>query len=111
MRRALSLISLSLSLTGCIALGSFTPAVQIADADKFVDRSQYRLAINLYTRAINSGRLTGIEAAEAHVKRGAAYFAWHESEGGDEEDLFLALQDFTLCARSSRGNIWRGECV
>src|SRR5215831_19466763 len=95
MCRALSLIVLCLSLTGCTARGYITPAVRIADADAAADRLQYRVAINLYTRAIDSGQVTGLEAAEARVKRGATHFAWSETQGGDEEELFLALQDFT----------------
>jgi tetratricopeptide (TPR) repeat protein len=94
MRRALSLIALSVSLTGCIALGSNTPAVLITDGDTAVARSQYGFAITIYTRAIDSGRLTGLEAAEAYLKRGAAHSARSEVQGEDEGELFLALQDF-----------------
>jgi tetratricopeptide (TPR) repeat protein len=76
--------------------GRMVPSVDVADGDAAFQRSQYRTAIGLYTRAIETGLLGRSELIATHGKRADAYYMNAlMSDGGKDDDLLAALKDFT----------------
>ena len=88
--------ALGLLLTGCAGLGPTGSAnVDIADGDAAFARAQHAVAIDHYTRAIDSGRLRVADVLEAYAKRADAYVMESELNGGIDGNLVAALEDYS----------------